>query len=110
MPMRNTTALQGYLMPTWRDDKILELANQLTYSNAEKRAEQLNAAIALVASIDATKNYPWDFVHYRVTGFQPRTHIDHTLAGKILRADLATLIEFLSDTLSIKVEDASTNG
>jgi RNA polymerase sigma factor (sigma-70 family) len=93
-------------MPTWRDDKLLELANQLTYSPADKRREQLHAAVDLLPAIDATKSYPWDFVHFRVTGFQPRAHIDHVVPGKVLRADLATLIEFLSDTLSIKVEDA----
>src|SRR4051812_29755634 len=93
-------------MPTWRDDKILELANQLTYSPADKRREQMNSAMALLPRIDAAKTYPWDFVHFRITGFQPRSHIDHVVAGKILRADLAALVEFLSDTLALKVEEA----
>src|SRR6185369_7537848 len=97
-------------MPAWRDDKILELANQLTYSPAEKRKEQLQAAMALLPAVDAAKSYPWDFVHFRITSFQPRTHIDHVVAGKVLRADLASLIEFLSDTLSIKVEEAAAWG
>jgi RNA polymerase sigma factor (sigma-70 family) len=93
-------------MATWRDDKILELANQLTYSPAEKRHEQLWAAVGLLPDIDAARTYPWDFVHFRITGFQPVKHIDHAVNGKLLRADLATLIEFLSDTLSIPVDDA----
>jgi RNA polymerase sigma factor (sigma-70 family) len=97
-------------MPSWRDDKILELANQLTYSPADKRREQLCAAIALMPALDPAKTYPWDFVHFRITSFQPRAHIDHIVSGKILRADLASLIEFLSDTLSIKVEDAAATG
>ncbi len=97
-------------MATWRDDKILELANQLTYSNAEKRREQLDAAIALASSLDSGKSYPWDFVHFRITGFQAVKHSDHSVAGKVLRADLSTLIEFLSDTLSIKVSDAVEAG
>ncbi len=93
-------------MATWRDDKILELANQLTYSNADKRHEQLDAAIALASTLDPAKSYPWDFIHFRITGFQPVQHSDHTLSGKTLGADLSTLIEFLSDTLSIKIADA----
>ena len=97
-------------MPTWRDDKILELANQLTYSPADKRREQLHAAMSLLPSLDAGKSYPWDFVHFRITGFQPRAHIDHIVPGKVLRADLASLIEFLSDTLSIKIEEAASAG
>src|ERR1700743_1298077 len=97
-------------MATWRDDKILELANQLSYSPAEKRHEQLDAAIALMSTLDPAKAYPWDFVHFRITGFQLRTHSDHAVAGKVLQADLSTLIEFLSDTLSIKIEDAIARG
>ncbi|HVT79451.1 MAG TPA: sigma-70 family RNA polymerase sigma factor [Phycisphaerae bacterium] len=97
-------------MASWRDDKILELANQLTYSPAEKRREQLQFVIDLLPTIDPAKSYPWDFVHFRITSFQPRTHIDHVVAGNVLRADLASLIEFLSDTLSIRVEEAAANG
>ena len=97
-------------MATWRDDKILELATQLSYSPAEKRREQLDAAVALAPTLDPEKAYPWDFVHFRITGFQPRAHSDHTVAGKILLADLSTLIEFLSDTLSIKLDEALATG
>jgi RNA polymerase primary sigma factor len=97
-------------MATWRDDKILELASQLTYSNADKRHEQLDAALALAHTVDPAKTYPWDFIHFRITGFQPVTHSDHTIPGKILRTDLSTLIEFLSDTLSIEVENAIPPG
>ena len=97
-------------MPTWRDDKILELANQLTYSPADKRREQLHAAIALLPAIDPSRAYPWDFVHFRITSFQPHRHIEHVVPGKVLRADLASLIEFLSDTLSIRVEEAAETG
>src|ERR1035441_7593757 len=66
-------------MATWRDDKILELANQLTYSPADKRSEQLAAATALLHDIDPQKSYPWDLVHFRITGFQPLSHSDHPL-------------------------------
>jgi RNA polymerase primary sigma factor len=97
-------------MATWRDDKILELANQLTYSPAEKRQEQLVAAAGLLADVDPLKEYPWDLIHFRITGFQPVAHIDHIVAGKVLRADLSTLVEFLSDTLSITVEEAAATG
>ncbi len=93
-------------MALWRDDKLLELASQLTYSPAEKRREQLRAAAELLPLIDGLKTYPWDFIHFRITGFQPRDHSDHTLSGKTLLADLSTLIEFLSDTLAIRIEEA----
>src|SRR6185295_17619720 len=77
------TIQQAY-MPTWRDDKILELANQLTYSPADKRREQLNSIIDLARAIEAPKSYPWDFIHFRITSFQPRGHSDHVIPGKVL--------------------------
>ncbi|HVX84743.1 MAG TPA: sigma-70 family RNA polymerase sigma factor [Phycisphaerae bacterium] len=97
-------------MPTWRDDKLLELASQLTYSPADKRREQLTASLDLAHAIDPAKTYPWDFIHFRITGFPPLAHSDHTLPGKTLRADLSTLIEFLSDTLAIPIDEAPAQG
>ena len=48
------------------------------------------------------------FVHFRIDpAFSPARIRTHVLAGKILRADLASLIEFLSDTLSLKVNEAT---
>ena len=43
-------------------------------------------------------------------GFSRERPSDHTVAGKILLADLSTLIEFLSDTLSIKLDEAAATG
>jgi len=94
------------LMATWRDQKMMELAGQLTYSPAEKRHEQLQSALELLPTVEAGRDYPWEFVLFRITGFRPVHPTDHSLAGKTLRHDLATLIEFLSDTLAIQVENA----
>src|SRR3954466_2048482 len=97
-------------MPTWRDDKILELANQLTYSPADKRREQLACVVALATSVDPAKTYPWDFIHFRITSFQLRGHSEHAIAGNVLRADLSTLAEFLSGTLSLTLEEVAARG
>ena len=90
----------------WRDEKIAELAKQLAYSPAEKRGEQLAAAYALFPQIDGQREYPWEFILFRLTGYRPKEAVEHPVAGGDLQADLAKFIEFLSDTLSIKACDA----
>lgn len=93
-------------MAQWRDDKLAELARQLTYSPADKRAEQMANAAALIADIDPTKEYPWEFILYRITAYRPKGPVDHAIRGEVLRADLAVLVEFLSETLSLQSAEA----
>jgi RNA polymerase sigma factor (sigma-70 family) len=88
----------------WRDNKVEELAKQLTYSPAEKRLEQIAAASVLIDEVDATKTYPWDYVQYRITGYRPKEPVEYAVAGKTLRADLSVFIEFLSDTLQVRAD------
>ena len=91
---------------TWRDEKLGELAKQLTYSPADKRAAQLAAAAELFSDLDPAKQYPWEFVLFRITGYRPKEAINHVLDGQLLRADLAQLVEFLSDTLALRADAA----
>ena len=95
-------------MARWRDEKIADLARQLTYSPADKRRLQLSAAIDLATHLDPARSYPWEFILFRITGFRPTEPIEHTLGGVALRADLSQFIEFLSDTLSLNASDAGT--
>jgi RNA polymerase sigma factor (sigma-70 family) len=88
----------------WHDAKLQELASQLTYSPAEKRLEQIAGAAVLIDEVDPQKNLPWDYAHYRITGFRPKDPTDHELSGKTLRADLSTFIEFISETLEIHAD------
>ncbi len=91
----------------FRDAKLAELAQQLTYSPPEKRELQLAAAYDLFPHIDPAKDYPWEFILFRITGYRPKEAVEHATDGHDLRADLAQLIEFLSDTLSINVAQAT---
>jgi RNA polymerase sigma factor (sigma-70 family) len=88
----------------WRDDKIEELAKQLTYSPAEKRLEQIAGASVLIDEVDPAKSYPWEFILYRITGYRPKAPVEHAVEGKTLRADLSAFIEFLSQTLTIRAD------
>ncbi len=90
----------------WSDPKIEELARQMTFTPLAKRHEQLRAALVLMGHIDATEDYPWEFVQYRLTGYRPKESADHIISGRALLADIAALVETVSDTLNIAVHDA----
>ena len=90
----------------WSDPKIEELAKQMAFTPIGKRREQLQAALGLIGQIDATEDYPWEFVLYRLTGYRPKDSADHIISGRALLADIAGLVECVSDSLNISVADA----
>lgn len=98
--------IERWNLTTFHDHKFTDLARQLTYSPPEKRAVQLAAAIDLFTQILPTELYPWEFVLFRLTGYRPKDPIDHTIPGKFLRADLSRFIEFISDTLRQRSDQA----
>lgn len=85
---------------------IADLKRQLAYAPEETRSRQMLAAESLIADLDASRNYPHDFVVYRVTGFRPESAEEPvTLVGEALQADLATLVQHLSDELTLRESD-----
>ena len=90
----------------WSDPKIEELAKQMAFTPIGKRHEQLQAALGLIGQIDATEDYPWEFVLYRLTGYRPKDSADHIISGRALLADIAGLVESVSDSLNIPIADA----
>jgi RNA polymerase sigma factor (sigma-70 family) len=90
----------------WSDPKIEELARQMAYTPIAKRHQQLQAALGLMGQIDSTEDYPWEFVLFRLTGYRPKDSADHIISGRALLADIACLVESVSDSLNIPVAQA----
>lgn len=90
----------------WSDAKLDELARQLAYTPANKRREELDAALELLGEVDAEEHYPWDYILFKITGYRAREDSHITLAGRTLLADLPSLIEYISSTIDIHVSDA----
>ncbi|MCH7571444.1 MAG: hypothetical protein IH891_00860 [Planctomycetes bacterium] len=80
---------------------IEDLYRQLQYAPAETRIKQMNAAEQLVEDIDPVRNYPEDFIIFRVTGYRPRFKDDAMLVGEALLPDLINLVQHLSDSLEL---------
>jgi RNA polymerase sigma factor (sigma-70 family) len=80
-----------------KNRNLAELLMQLRFTPRKKRQKQLDAAEKLCAIIDRDKEYPFDFVHFRITGFHPKGAIERQLIkGEELLEDLRVFISRLS--------------
>jgi RNA polymerase sigma factor (sigma-70 family) len=64
-----------------------------------RRMEQLNRAEELLAQIDLNKQYPYQFVCYRVTEYRPDSFPDLLISGADLEHDLYLFIAELADSM-----------
>lgn len=91
-------------MRTIENPNLAQLLMQLRFTPQDKQRRELEAAEKLYALIDETRQYPFDFVCFHITGFHPQGEIDHRLIeGKDLREDLEVFIAKLSGTLAASV-------
>ena len=84
-----------------------QLLAQLKFTPEDKRLKQLDAAEMLVTIIDTDKEYPFEFISFRITGFHltapPGT--DEIIKGDVLLHDLRIFISNLSDLLARPVSE-----
>jgi RNA polymerase sigma factor (sigma-70 family) len=93
-------------MPTCKTRAIQDLSQQLAFSPEHVRKQEIDRAEDLVRRIDPAKSYPYDFICFQITGYRPRTATVETIKGDQLRIDLVRMIESLSESLNLRVEDA----
>lgn len=97
-------------MPRLRKLKLAPLADllaQLRYAPRETRLRQMRSAEALAEEITPGQDYPHDYIVFRLTGYRPdrSEHSDTIYAGETILADLAVLVERLSDSLNLTSEE-----
>jgi hypothetical protein len=84
---------------------IADLLRQLQYAPDDVRRRQMDSAERLLEEIDPQRNYPVDFVVYRITGYRPDTKGEPvTLVGEALVGDLVNLVQELSRTLELPAD------
>ncbi|MHC5023527.1 MAG: MerR family transcriptional regulator [Planctomycetota bacterium] len=89
----------------FRTDAIRDLFEQLRYAPATAREREMDAIEALVADIDPARNYPEDFIVYRVTGYRPDVAASETtLVGAALLGELSNLVQRLSRDLELPAD------
>lgn len=86
----------------------LLMDQQVRTASREKRLAQIDRAEALLGEIDPDRQYPYEFVCYRITGFRSDGLPDLILMdGRELRRDLRLLVEDLSRTVGQPIENAA---
>ena len=84
---------------------IRELRDQqVRFAPRDKKVDQVNGAEKLLHEIQDDKDYNYEFVCFRVTGFRPEGEIV-MINGKNLRHDLFCLIEDLSESANIRADE-----
>lgn len=94
------------LKQTYHCKPLDELSRQLVFSPPDKRTIQVRRIETLHDQIDAGKNYPLDFLYYRITGYRREGRDSVVLAGQAILPDLRLMIDALSRSVRIPIDDA----
>src|ERR1700760_1893250 len=94
-------------MARFRIDSLADLARQMVFTPSAARSQQLSAAEELLFSIDPLKAYPVEYVVFRITGYHPKGIDQNLLAGLAVQHDLGQLIESVSDSLDLRVDQTA---
>ena len=90
----------------YKCDSIRELRDQqVRFAPREKKIEQVDCAEKLLREIQIDRNYNFEFVCFRVTGFRPENAPIVKISGENLRSDLHSFIEDLSESASVSAHE-----
>jgi len=68
---------------------------QVRFAPPTKRLEQLGRVEKLLLEIEPEKQYPYQYICYRITDFRPDSYPDLLVGGSDLDHDLRQMIEML---------------
>ncbi|EMI18191.1 sigma-70 factor [Rhodopirellula maiorica SM1] len=92
----------------YRDAKIQELRDQLTrFAPKAKKVEQAALAEKLCSEIEPNRPYSFDYLCFRITNYRPEKPSRHNVEAVDLKHDLHLLIEDLSDSADVAVNEFS---
>lgn len=85
-------------LPAIRSPLLADLCRQLRYAPADALRRDLERAERLAAEIDPSREYPDDWMIFRVTGYRPGDREPAgVVQGRAVLADLSAFVERLSD-------------
>lgn len=88
------------------NENLAELLMQLRFAPQKQRQKQLDSAEKLLAIIEKDKQYPFDFVCFKITGYRPKASVGRQLVeGVQLFGDLLIFISKLSGQLDSVVAE-----
>lgn len=84
---------------------IRDLAAQVRFASRSALLRQVERAEALAAELEAGRDYPDDWLVFRITGFAPKNIEPALRRGAELLADLSALVEHLCDRAKATTDD-----
>ena len=91
----------------YRISLIRELRDQqVRFAPRAKRNEQADRAETLLSELDPSKNYPYDFLFFRVTEVRPDATGYRLIKGDDAVHDLRLFVEDITDSMNLRVEEA----
>jgi RNA polymerase primary sigma factor len=91
----------------YRVSLIRELRDQqVKYAPRAKRLEQAERAEQLLGELDLAKDYPYEFIYFRVTDFRPESNSRKMVAGEDAAHDLRLFVEDVTESLDLPVDEA----
>ncbi|XZE17769.1 sigma-70 family RNA polymerase sigma factor [Pirellulaceae bacterium SH449] len=80
---------------------------QIKFAPRGKRIEQADRAEKLLAELDPSRDYPFDFLFYRVTDVRPDSTGYRLIKGTDAVHDLRLFVEDITDSMNLRVDEAS---
>lgn len=80
--------------------------HQVRFAPRAKRLEQAERAERLLSELDMGRDYPYEFLYYRVTDFRPEQNCRKMVRGEDAAHDLRLFVEDVTDSLDLRVEEA----
>ena len=94
--------MTGFMHPALR-----QLTDQqVRFAPPARRLEQADQARRLLGEIEPGKQYPYQFVCFRVTGYRPDAQADLLIDGADLAGDLREMVRLLDDPV-VTLDDVS---
>jgi len=79
---------------------------QVRFAPRGKRNEQADRAENLLSELDPSKNYPYDYLFFRVTEVRPDATGYRMIKGDDAVHDLRLFVEDITDSMNLRVEEA----
>lgn len=79
---------------------------QVRFAPRAKRLEQAERAERLLSELDLAREYPFDFIYYRVTDFRPEAHSRKMVSGEDAAHDLRLFVEHVTESLDLRLDEA----
>ncbi len=85
--------------------RLAQLLMQLRFTPVSKRKKQLSETIKLLEIIQKDKEYPYEFIYFRITGHQPNSgRVSEIITGEQLFEDLRIFISKLSAQVADRID------